>query len=141
MAFISSVILLLPIVLILVSKLGGYRTFPALLSYYFVLLAYNVLVEHLVTLNPDTVYYWTVCKNLLDGPLMLTFLAYFSSSALFMKKLKVGLAVLVCFEITVVIMKGISTDAMAVILGPVWLTIFIFSVYMFIRQTKLSILN
>lgn len=141
MGLISTVTLFLPVFLMLAFRLGGYKSFPALLSYYVIFVIYNLLTEGYIKTNPGTIHYWNMCKNLLDGPLMLIFIAYFSTSALFMKKLKIGLLILVCFEITVLFLKGFTTDAIALILGPVLLTIFILSVYLFIRQTKITILH
>ena len=47
MGFISSVALFLPILLILFFRLGGYRTFPALLIYYVIVFTFNLLTEGL----------------------------------------------------------------------------------------------
>ena len=97
-------------------RLGTYKTFPALLSYHAIFFIYNLLTEGYLNTSTDTVNSWNICKNILDGPLMLTFLAYFSTSALFTKKLKIGLAIMVSYEIVIVSVKGFTTDAITLIL-------------------------
>jgi hypothetical protein len=139
MGFISSAALLMPIILMLSFRLGTYKTFPALLSYYAIFFIYNLLTEGYLNTSTDTVNNWNICKNILDAPLMLTFLAYFSTSALFTKKLKIGLVIMICYEIVIVSVKGFTTDAITLILGPVLLSIFFLAAYLFIRQTKISI--
>ena len=139
MGLISSVALLMPIVLILSFRLATYRTFPALLSYYVLFFIYNLLTEGYLHFNNETVQAWNVGKSLLEGPLMLVFLAYFSTSALYTRKLKIGLGLMIAFELIVVVIEGFSNEALTIILAPVLLSIFFFSAYLFIRLAKISV--
>lgn len=139
MGLISSVALFLPILFILVFKLGGYRTFPALLSYFGIALVYNLLIEGYITANPDVANNWNICKIFLDAPLMLTFLTYFSTSRLFAKKMRITIGAVLGFEIVVVLLKGFTTEAITIFWGPALLIVAIFSTYFFIRQTKITI--
>lgn len=141
MGFISSIALFLPIFFILAFRLGAYRTFPALLSYYVIVFIYNLMTEGYIKANHDTILYWSICNNLLDAPLMLTFLAYFSTSPAFTKKMRVAICTIVGFEITVVLLKGFTTDAITITLGPSLLIVVLFCVYFFIRQTKITIMH
>jgi hypothetical protein len=139
MGFISSVALFLPILLILFFRLGGYRTFPALLIYYIIVFTFNLQTEGLIKADKETIRFWSICNNLLDAPLMLVFLTYFSPSAAFTKKMKITICSIIGFEITIVVLKGFTTEAITIILGPALLIIFFFSIYFFIRQTKITI--
>ena len=139
MGFIASVALFLPIFFILLYRLGGYRTFPALLCYYVIVFAYNLLTEGYISSNKYTIYYWNICNNLLDAPLVLLFLTYFCPSPGFAKNMRIGICALVAFEIIIVLLKGFTVSAITIIMGPGLLTVLFFSVYFFIRQTKITI--
>lgn len=139
MGFISSIALFLPILFILAFRLGGYKTFPALLCYYLLVFTFNLFSEGYIKATPDAIHYWSISNNLLDAPLMMLFLTYFSPSTIFTKKMKIGILLLIAFEITVVLLKGFTTEAVTIILGPALLTVFYFCTYFFIRQTKISI--
>jgi len=139
MGFISSTALFLPIIFILAFRLGAYKTFPALLVYYTIFFIYNLLTEGYLNASAEAINYWNIVKNLLDGPLMLTFLAYFSTSSLFTKKLRTGLGLMILFEVTVLFIEGLTTKALTITLGPVLLSIVFLAAWLFIRQTKISI--
>ncbi|HEV7779712.1 MAG TPA: hypothetical protein VGO58_00520 [Chitinophagaceae bacterium] len=141
MGLISSIALFLPIFFILVFRLGSYKTFPALLVYYIIVFSYNLLTEGYIKADGDTIHYWNIFNNLLDAPLMLLFLTYFSTSTIFTKRMHLVIALLVGFECIVVLLKGFTTEAITIILGPGLLTVVFFSTYFFIRQTKITIMH
>ena len=139
MGIVSSVALFCPVFFILVLRLGAYRTFPALLFYYATVFIYNLMTEGYVAAGPELILYWGLFNNLLDTPLMLFFLIYFSTSAGFTKRIKILIGVFVLFEILVVTLMGLNTDAITVILGPGILILCGLFMYFFIRQTKITI--
>lgn len=141
MGFISSVALLLPIVFILVLKLGSYRTFPVLLAYYVIIFSYNLLTEGYIKADKSTIDTWNICNNLLDAPLMLFFLTYFSTSVQFTNKIKLAIGVLILLEVVAVSAVGFNAHAIAIFLGPGLLTVFALCLHFFIRQTKTAILH
>ena len=141
MGFISSIALFLPIFFTLIFRLGGYRTFPALLPYYSIVFSYNLLTEGYIKASPDTIHYWSIFNNLLDAPLMLLFLTYFSTSPAFTRKMRGAIFILIAFEVTVVLMKGFTIEAITIILGPALATVVSFCIYFFIRQTKITIMH
>jgi len=141
MGFVSSVALFLPIFLILVLRLGGYRSFPFLLVYYAMVLIYNLFKEGYIHANQDVVYYWGISNNLLDTPLMLFFLTYFSTSALFTRRLIVLILSFIVFELAVVLLLGFNIKILTIILGPGLLIVFALSLYSFVRQSKIVITN
>ncbi len=139
MGLISTIALFLPIFFILAFRLGGYRTFPALVCYYIIVFSYNLMTEGYIKASPDTIHYWSICNNLLDAPLMLLFLTYFSTSPALTKKIKISIVLIIGFEITVVLLKGFTTDAITITLGPALVTVVLFCTTFFIRQTKITI--
>lgn len=139
MGFISSIALLCPILTILALRLGTYRTFPILLFYYTSVLVYNLMTEGYIAVGTDLVNYWGLANNLMDAPLMLMFLTYFSPSTQFTTRIKWLMAAFVLFEIIVVSIAGLNTDAITIILGPGVSIILLICIYFFIRQTKIAI--
>lgn len=139
MGIISSIALFLPIFLIIAFRLGAYRSFPALLIYYVIVFFQNILTQGYIKANHDTVYYLSIINNLLDAPLMLFFLTYFSSSPAFTQKMKFGILAIISFEAIVVSLKGFTIDAITITIGPCLLVVVFFCAYFFIRQAKITI--
>jgi hypothetical protein len=141
MGFVSSLALFLPILLILAVRLGAYKSFPALLIYFTLVFFNNLMNEHYVQPSADLVYYWGITINLLDAPLMMLFLSYFSTSALFTRRLKILILSFFVFESVVVLIAGFNVGAITIILGPGILIVFALSLYFFIHQSKIVITN
>lgn len=139
MGTVSSIALFLPIFFILILRLGRCRTFPVLICYYAIVLVQNLMNEGYIPASPQTIHYWSICSNLLDAPLMLLFLTYFSTSKYFTRKIMICIALITGFEIVTVILKGFTNDAITITLGPSLLTVFFFCVYFFIHQAKIAI--
>jgi hypothetical protein len=141
MGFVSTLALFLPILLILVLKLGSYRSFPVLLIYFTLVFINNLMNEHYIQPNADVIYFWGVIVNLLDAPLMLLFLSYFSTSAAFSRRLLMLLLSFLTFELTVVLLVGFNVRALTIVLGPGIFIVFALCMYIFIRHAKIVITN
>lgn len=141
MGFISTLALFFPILLILILRLGTYKSFPILLFYYLTVFTYNLMEEGYINASADVLYFWGISNNLLDIPLILMFLSYFSPSALFTKRLKALILLYILFEIIVVSLVGFNVNAITIILGPGLLMVFSLSIYFFIRHSKVVITN
>ena len=139
MGLISTVALSLPILTIIAVGLAGYRTFPALLIYYSIIVGYNLFTEGYIKSGDDFTRYYGVLNNLLDAPLMLTFLTYFSTSPEFKKRMQILTGVFVAFEITVLATFGFSIQTITIILGPGIFLVLAFALPFFVRQTKITI--
>lgn len=139
MGIISSFALFIPIVIILVLKLGNYRSFTALLIYYCSIIVFNFLSEGYIQTNKNVIYYWGVANNMLDVPLMLAFLTYFSPSKKHTKKMMIlGLA-FILFELIVMIVTKFSVNGLTIILGPGLIIIAGFCLQFFIRYATMAI--
>jgi len=141
MGFVSTIALFLPILLILALRLGSYRSFPVLLIYLTIVLINNLMNEHFIQPNADVVYFWGVTANLLDAPLMLLFLTYFSTSAVFSRRLIILILCFLTFELTVVLLVGFNVRAITIVLGPGILIAFALCLFIFIRHAKIVITN
>jgi hypothetical protein len=141
MGIVSSFALFCPVILILLLRLGTYRTFPALLFYYSSVLVYNLMTEGYIPASPQLVHYWGFANNLLDAPLMLGFLIYFSTSPAVTRRIKMLITAFILFELIVVAIMGITVNAITVILGPGILLVITVCLPNFIRHTKIVVVN
>jgi hypothetical protein len=141
MGFVSTLALFLPILLILALRLGTYRSFPVLLIYYTIVFINSLVTEHYIQPNADVVYFWGISTNLMDAPLMLLFLSYFSTSVAFFRRLIILIISFLVFELTVVLLVGFNVRAITIILGPGILIVFALCLFFFIRQSKIVITN
>ncbi|MBK8140609.1 MAG: hypothetical protein IPK57_06100 [Chitinophagaceae bacterium] len=141
MGFVSSFALFVPILLILILRLGLYRSFPFLLVYYCSVLVYNFLTEGYIKASDDIIQVWGLTNNLLDTPLILFFLIYFSTSKSFTQKMKLLAFTFILFEAIVLTTIGFNIDAITIIMGPGLLIVCGLCLYFFIRQAKLAVEN
>ncbi len=141
MGLVSTIALSIPIITILATKLTTYRAFPALLAYYVIVMGYNLLTEGYINVNPEFIRIYGITNNLLDAPLILTFLTYFSTSATLTKRMQILTAAFVAYELVAVAVYGFSVKAITVIMGPGLLLILFFSGMFFFRQTRITIMH
>jgi hypothetical protein len=141
MGLISTIAIFLPLFLIIALRLSSYRTFPALLIYYFSLFIYNLFTMGYLKADPQFIRYWGLTNNFMDTPLLLTFLIYFSSSVIFTRRIKAGIVAFIAFEAIVIALFGMTVKSVTIILGPGIAVSIGLSTYLFIRQSKISILH
>lgn len=127
---------LLPIALILSLKLYKNRSLVFLMINYLSTLIYNVMKENLIDLPPAYVKGFGVTNNLLDVPLSLLFLLYFTKSPSFRKKLHIIILSFAAFEILTTIFFGFTKDTVTIIMGPGILILIGLSFVFFIDQIK-----
>ena len=141
MAFISSFALLLPVVFILTLRLGGYRSFPALIAYYILALVYNLFTGGYISASPNLVLYWGLTNNFLDIPLILYFLTYFSTSREFTQKMYYLIVAFLLFEAIVIMFTGFTVKSITIILGPGLVVVVGLCLLFFIRQAKMAVIH
>ena len=141
MGLISTIALSLPILTIIATKLYGYRSFPALLFYYIIVIGDNFLTQGYIHSDAAFIRYYGIVNNLLETPLILIFLTYFSSSALLTRKMKILTVAFSVYEIIIVSMFGFTRNAITITTGCGLLLILSFCVIFFARQTKITIMH
>lgn len=97
------------------------------------------MTEGYIPADSTVIHFWGLFNNLMDTPLMLTFLIYFSTSLAFSRRMKILIAGFILFEAVVVAVMGFNTNAITVILGPGLVIVVGFCIFFFIRQTKIAI--
>ncbi|MBI5370909.1 MAG: hypothetical protein HZA79_02655 [Sphingobacteriales bacterium] len=141
MGLVSSLALFGPVLLILILGLGRYRSFPVLLLYYSSAFIYNLITEHYILVSAEAEYYWGLLNNIADPPLMILFLTYFSTSRTFTQRMKWLALAFAVFEVVIVAVVGLNTEAITILMGPGLLLVFGLAMYFFIRHTKQAIEN
>ena len=141
MGLISTVALSLPILTIIATKLYGYRSFPALLVYYAIAVGDNFLTQGYIHADKAFIRYYGISNNLLEAPLILFFLTYFSTSAQLARRMKILIAAFVGYEAIIVSIFGFTRNAIIITMGIGLLLILSFCVIFFVRQTKITIMH
>ncbi len=141
MGFISSLALFSPIFFILIFRLGTYRSFPILLTYYALAFIYNLMTEGYIKTNFNVMHNFGIVHNFLDVPLMLIFLTYFSTSAKFTRQLKMMAILFIVFDIAVILLRGFNIAAITIVLGPGIFMVFSLCVYLFFHQSKITVMH
>ena len=139
MGLLSTIALSLPVIILLITKLAWYRSFPALFFYYFFVLCFNLLLLGYIRIDGNFKYYFGVTCNLMDTPLILTFLLYFSKTPAFRKKLLAAILGFVVFETIILTMYGFNTKATTIILAPGLIMTLVISLLFFIHQVKIAV--
>jgi len=141
MGFISTVAMLLPIIILFISGLAWYRSFPALLIYYVLVLSYYLALLGYIPASSSYKYYHGVICNFLDTPLILFYLLYFSKTAQYRKKLQIAAFVFLAFEAIVIAMYGFNTKATTIVLAPGLILTLVISLLFFTHHVKIAVLH
>ena len=139
MGLVSTFALALPLILLITTKLAWYRSFPALFFYYLLILSFNFLLLGYIRIDGNFKYYLGVTCNLMDTPLMLIFLLYFSKTLAFRKRLMIAILSFIVFETIIVAIYGYNTTATTIILAPGLIISLAISLLFFIHQVKIAV--
>ena len=80
-----------------------------------------------------------VINNLLDAPLMLLFLIYFSKTVFFRRKMILVAAGFIVFEAIVLALYGFNSTATTIILAPGLILVLTISILFFVHQVKIAV--
>jgi hypothetical protein len=105
MGIVSTSALFLPVIIIFALRLAWYKSFPALLIYYAIVFSQNLLSLGYFAVSKNFVHNYGLLNNILDAPLMLSFMTYFSKTVSFRRRMKLIIPAFVVFE-TVIAING-----------------------------------
>lgn len=138
-SIISTIALFLPVILILSFRLYRYNNYLALMVYAAAAFIYNLMTSNLLVVDRAFERGWGLINNLMDAPLMLTFLMLFSTSVSQKKRMKIWIVLFVAFEIVVVSFFGLTIRTITIVMGPALAVVLCFAFYFFIQKVKISI--
>ena len=141
LGIISSITLFVPVALILILKLFSNRSFLALAICYFIVGVQNLLRQSVFGV-PKVIYQsMSLVDNILEVPLMLLFLTFFSTSVLMSRRIITCIYVFIGFEAIILAIFGFNVKAIRIILGPDIALIVAISFSFFMRYVRLSVSN
>lgn len=141
LGIISSIALFTPVALILILRLFSNRCFLALAISYFIVGVQNLMRQGVFG-TPEPVYQtMSRIDNILDAPLMLLFLTFFSTSLLMTRRIKTCIYVFIVFELAILAIFGFNVKAIRIILAPDIVVIATISFLFFMRYVRLSVSN
>jgi len=135
----STIALFSPVVIILAKRLIQYRYYLILFIYCLLSSIYNLMTQDIVPVPRDIERGWGLVNNLLDVPLMMTFLLLFGKSPKQKKVMMILTAAYVLFEGVIISLYGISVKAITIIMGPGLALVFMFAISFFIHRVKIAI--
>jgi len=138
---ISSVALFLPVIIIIIFGFFRYKNYQALLIYCLLAFVYNLMTEEIINTPGNIEKTWGLINNLLDVPLMLFFMMIFSTSAAQTLRMKIYLAIFVCFELVVLFLYGLNIKMITIVMGPGLVVILVISAFFFFMKVKQSIIH
>jgi hypothetical protein len=141
LGILSSFALLVPAIFILVFGLYKHRAFLALAVYYTMSGIYNLAQQGIIPIPNNINYYFGILNNLLDGPLMLIYLCWFSFSPVITKRIRWIIYAFLVFETALLGIFGINITTIKIVLAPDILIVLSFTSIFFFRQIKLTVMQ
>src|SRR5690606_7893379 len=138
--WLSSVLMLVPICLLIYFKLAFYRSFPALVGYFFVACTCNLLILDLPEAGWRSLAAQDAIYNILLLPLIILFISYFAQNINTRRKVLVTTSVIVVFQVAIVLMTGFNLGAYRLLMIPALLMAFCLGFYYFVHQVKLTVI-
>ncbi len=141
MGLLSTVSVSLIVILLMLTRLAWYKSFPALFIYTALVVGYLCLQQEYIHGSIGFKHNYALVNNLLDAPLMLLFLTYFSQTAAFRKSILYTAGGFIVFELIVLLVNGFNKSTNNVVLAPGLFLVLMFSAIFFVRYVKLTLVN
>lgn len=135
----TTIALLVPITIILFSRLLTKKTFAFLMIYYLSTFLFNLMILEFVNVSPQVISISAIINNLLDGPLMLCFMILLGYNSREKKTIKGLVAALLIYNVTVLSITGFTNTTIRISLGPSLLICLVLSIRYFIHYSKINL--
>jgi hypothetical protein len=133
--------LVTPLAVIIYHRYYKHRSLTALLIYYFVTLIYLLMSESIIPVNKIFQINFGVLTNYLDVPLMLTALVFFCPNKQKQTIIRIISYVFIAYEVLITLLYGFKPASIVYIMGPGLVIIIGYTLYLFMRQIKFSIMH
>lgn len=137
----STIALFAPVLIIVVTKLIRYKQYFPLFIYCLVAFGFNLMTERLINVPKTIERFYGIINNLIDMPLILSFLIFQIASSLHIKMIKILLVAFIVFELVVVLLFGITIKTITLTMGPGLVLVFGYSMYYFVYTVKRSFVH
>ena len=137
----STIALFAPVLIIVITKLIRYKQYFPLFIYCLLAFGFNLMTERLINVPKTIERSYGIINNLVDMPLILSFLIFQIASSLHIKMIKILLAAFIVFELVVVLLFGITIKTITLTMGPGLVLVFGYSLYYFVYTVKRSFVH
>jgi hypothetical protein len=141
LGILSAIGFALPVLIIIIARLYMNISLLALVAYFLFGFSYNLMVENVLVVSPDTRRVVGVLINYLDVPFILTAMLMFCTGKWTEKAIKISMGIFGLFELVIFSKYQFSFLSSKYIMGPGILLIMGFSLYFFINNIKLTIMQ
>ncbi len=131
----------LPVAAIIYNRFYHHRSLAALMIYYSVTAIDNIMAQGFIPVSASFSTYFGVLNNFLDIPLMLTALLFFCPNRKKQGVVRYLTLAFVVYEIVIISIYGFNPKAIIYVMGPGILILLGYSLFLFIRQVKFSIMH
>ena len=139
MGFIFTITLIFPLIIIIALRLYRFRSFLALGIYYLLGFLDDLMLQNYIQVSAEFRRIYAVTNTLLDIPLLLTFLTYFSPASIISKRMRHIILGFILFEILMTVLFGYNRTGLTIVIAPELVIILFFSAWFFIRLIKVAI--
>lgn len=130
-----------PIAVIIYHRYYQHRSLAALLANYTITLLYLLMSQNLLPVSNAFRINFGILDNFLDVPLMLTALVFFCPNKSKQNMVRMLSYIFVGYIVLITCIRGYRVSTIVYILGPGLLIIISYTLFLFVRQTKFSILH
>lgn len=131
----------LPIAVIIYHRYYRHRSLSALLIYYCITVVYLLMSQGILPVNKSVRVNFGIVNNYLDVPLMLAALVFFCPNRQKQNMVRVLSYSFVSYEVLITWLYGFHLTSIQYILIPGFLIILSYTLYLFARQVKFSIMH
>jgi hypothetical protein len=133
---ISILLQLLAAFLLILNFREGRYSFLALAFNLLQIVFIDLISTKVININELTTFYLGTCNNLLDAPLMLVFMLYFTKTEKTKKLIIISLGALVLFDLIAYLILGLTNKFLTLVIGPGLFVVTAFAFYFFVEQLK-----
>lgn len=137
----STIALFAPALIIVVTKLIRYKQYFPLFIYCLLAFGFNLMTEQVINVPKTIERYYGIINNLIDMPLILSFLIFQIASSLHIKMIKILLVAFILFEFVMILLFGITIKTITLTMGPGLVLVFGYSLYYFVYTVKRSFVH
>lgn len=122
--------------LLLINSREGRYSFLALAFYLAQIVFLDLVSTKVIQLGDLTTFYLGTVNNLLDAPLILVFLLYFSKSEKTNKLIFISIGILLVYDLILYLTMGLTNRFLTFVIGPGLFVVTAFAFYFFVDQLK-----
>lgn len=139
LGLLSTIALFAPVFLLAYFRLYRFQVYLALFIYCLITFVYSLMTEDIINLPTRVENFIGLANNLVDVPLMMTFLLLFAKTANQRKWMKRLTVVYLLFEVGVLLyMQKLNRDTIAVSMAPGLALVLFYSFTFFIHRIKIA---